>query len=216
MDLYLTHPAESEAGSWVESEGGSSRGNQLWRNLGDWRFEDVTEKSGTRGGNRSVFTALWLDVNNDRFPDLYATHEFGNGVLLVNNGDGTFAEDSLIPSGYSGFGSMGATCGDVNNDGNIDLYLAQMYSKAGKRVIGNLREDSYNPEIMGKLRRLVTGSQLYLNRGDQTFDRVGNEKQVAAVGWAYGPALVDLDNDGWLDIHATCGYISRSRTKPDG
>ena len=216
MDLYLTRPAESEAGAWVNNEGSRSRGNLLWRNLGDWRFEDVTAKSGTRGGNRSVFTALWLDVNNDLFPDLYVIHEFGNGVLLTNNGDGTFSEDSLVRNGPGDFGSMGATCGDVDNDGNVDLYLAQMYSKAGKRVIGNLREDSYRPEIMGKLRRLVTGSQLYLNRGHRTFDRVGDEKQVAAVGWAYGPALVDLDNDGWLDIHATCGYISRSRTKPDG
>jgi hypothetical protein len=40
--------------------------------------------------------------------------------------------------------------------------------------------------------------------------------QVNAVGWAYGPALADLDNDGWLDIFATAGQISQDRSKPDG
>jgi hypothetical protein len=40
--------------------------------------------------------------------------------------------------------------------------------------------------------------------------------QVAAVGWAYGPCLADLDNDGWLDIYATAGFVSRDRTEPDG
>jgi hypothetical protein len=40
--------------------------------------------------------------------------------------------------------------------------------------------------------------------------------QVAAVGWAYGPCLADLDNDGFLDVFATAGYMSRSRDEPDG
>jgi hypothetical protein len=42
------------------------------------------------------------------------------------------------------------------------------------------------------------------------------EKQLASVGWAYGAALADLDGDGFLDVYATAGYISRDRDKPDG
>jgi len=42
------------------------------------------------------------------------------------------------------------------------------------------------------------------------------KRQISAVGWAYGPALVDLDNDGFLDLYATAGFVSQSRTEPDG
>ena len=119
-------------------------------------------------------------------------------------------------TGAGDFGSMGVTCGDIDNDGRIDLYLANMYSKAGNRIIGNLRPDTYSPDVMARLRSLVAGSQLYLNRGGNRFEAVGPKYQVSAIGWAYGPALVDLDNDGWLDLYATCGYVSKSRNEPDG
>ena len=55
-----------------------------------------------------------------------------------------------------------------------------------------------------------------LQAGKLAFEQVGAEKQLAAVGWAYGAALADLDGDGFLDVYATAGYISRDRTKPDG
>jgi hypothetical protein len=91
-----------------------------------------------------------------------------------------------------------------------------MYSKAGSRVIGNVRPGTYPDKVMNKIRTFIKGSELHLNRGGLRFEQKGQQWQVADAGWAYGPALVDLDNDGWLDIYATCGYISRSRTEPDG
>ena len=223
MDLYVTRPGKDKADSWLEGKSGDSKGNQLWRNLGDWRFEDVTASSGTDGGQRSTGTAVWLDANNDGWPDLYVINEFGNGILLLNRGDGTFRPQLLV-NGPGDFGSMGVTCGDIDNDGNIDLYVANMYSKAGSRVIGNLKPDAYPAEIMAKMRQFVVGSQLYRNLGttkgsdslSPSFEPLGKQYQVAAIGWAYGAALVDLDNDGWLDLYATCGFISQSRTEPDG
>ncbi len=116
----------------------------------------------------------------------------------------------------SDFGSMGLTVGDFNNDGNVDLYVASMYSKSGSRVIGNLRPDAYDATTMRKLQRMVAGSQLYRNNGSLRFEPTGKQLDVVAVGWAYGPTLADLNNDGFLDIHATTGFISRTRDKPDG
>jgi hypothetical protein len=69
---------------------------------------------------------------------------------------------------------------------------------------------------MENLRSLTTGSQMHRNLGGLKFDRIGQDLQVAGVGWSYGPAMADLNNDGWLDIYATCGFISRSRDDPDG
>jgi hypothetical protein len=215
LDLYAVRQGLGKTDSWLEGKSGKAVGNQLWRNRGHWRFEDVTEKSKAGGGNRSTFSAVWLDANNDGWPDLFVPNEFGNGVLLVNQRDGTFKEQALT-DGPCDFGTMAVAAGDVDNDGHIDLYLANMYSKAGNRVIGNLRPDTYAPEVMARLRTLVSGSQLHRNRGSLQFEQKGKEWQVNDCGWAYGAALVDLDNDGWLDLYATAGFISRSRDKPDG
>jgi hypothetical protein len=214
VDFYVTRPGPAKAGSWLDGKSGDPAGNQLWHNLGNWRFENVTAASDTAGGSRSTFSAVWLDANNDGRPDLYVINEFGNGVLLVNNGDGTFHEQLLV-EGPGDFGSMGVTAGDVDGDGNIDLYIGNMYSKAGTRVIGNLRPDTYAPAVMDTIRHFVLGSQLYRNRGNR-FEPVGRDWQVNAVGWAYGATLADFDNDGWLDLYATCGFVSQNRDDPDG
>jgi hypothetical protein len=215
VDLYAFRPGPPKAASWLEGTSGDTKGNSLFHNKGNWQFEDVTAASGTSAGTRSTFSAVWLDVNNDGWPDLYVINEFGNGVLLVNNQNGTFSEKMLV-DGPGDFGSMGVTAGDIDNDGNIDLYIGNMYSKAGKRVIGNLKDGTYPPEIMDKMRHFVTGSQLHHNLGGLKFEQLGKKYQVASVGWAYGAALVDLDNDGFLDLVASCGFISQSRTDPDG
>jgi hypothetical protein len=216
MDLYIIRIGEPSSGSWLSGKSGKPRSNMLWRNLGNWQFEDVTKScGGVDGGGRSTFTAVWLDANNDGLPDLYVINEFGNGVLYVNQGGGKFREQEIVDKPCD-FGTMGVTVGDIDNDGNIDIYCANMYSKAGSRVMSNLRSDAYPPDIIAKMRRFVAGSQLHRNLGGLKFEQMGAKWQLAPVGWAYGPALVDLDNDGFLDIFATCGYMSRDRNEPDG
>jgi hypothetical protein len=217
VDLYAVRPGQGKSSSWIKGKSGRTMGNQLYRNLGNWQFEDVTAKTGTSGDLRSTFTAVWLDVNNDGKPDLFVPNEFGDGVLYVNKGDGTF-EPHPLAQPPSDFGTMGVTCGDIAGTGNIDIYCANMYSKAGSRVIGNVRPDTYPKDIMDKMLTFPKGSQLHLNRGGLRFDQLGKDLQVNDAGWAYGPALVDLDNDGWLDIYATCGFhsIPSKRSEPDG
>lgn len=215
MDLYFVVGGIPKGDSWIEGKNGRAYGNQLLKNLGGWKFEDVTKSTNAEGGRRSVFTAAWFDANGDGRPDVHVPNEFGNGVLLVNQPDGTFKEVELI-KGPSDFGTMGMTVGDFNNDGNIDIYCANMYSKAGNRVIGNLRSDAYPQHIMDLLNNYTKGSQLWKNNGNLSFEKVGLAMQVADVGWAYGPCMADLDNDGFLDIHATAGFISVDPNEPDG
>ena len=214
LDLYVTRTGPPGDSSWLDGSNGSS-GNTLFRNKGNWQFENVTTASGARGGYRSTFTAAWLDANNDGWPDLHVINEFGDGVLLINNRNGTFSSHSLADHAVD-FGSMGMAVGDIDNDGNIDIYCANMYSKAGSRVIGNVPPDAYPPNVLKKMRSFVAGSQLHLNKGDLKFEQAGKKMQVAAVGWAYGACLADLDNDGFLDLYATCGFASQDRTEPDG
>lgn len=215
-DVYLTRAGMHRAGSWL---GGKvdvkGEGCTLLHNLGDWQFADATDSTRTDTTYRSVFSAAWLDADDDGWPDLYVINEFGGGQLLVNQRDGTFRPTELV-AGPSDYGSMAIAAGDVDNDGNIDLYLSNMYSKAGKRVIGNLRPDTYPPDVMEEMRHFVMGSQLYLNQGRLKFKPTGQERQVAAVGWAWGATISDLDNDGYQDLYATAGFISQDRNKPDG
>ena len=112
---------------------------------------------------------------------------------------------------------MGMTAGDIDNDGHTDLYIGEMYSKAGQRVMNNIPPGTYDETVTAKLKRLVDGSQLYLGGGgERKFKPVGIAMGVNAVGWAWGPCLADLNNDGWLDLYATAGFISQERGKPDG
>jgi VCBS repeat protein len=218
LDLYVTRnygpkvPRASQ-NSWIDGPGGP--GNQLWRNLGDWKFEEVSMKVNAQAGRRSCFTACWLDANNDGAPDVYAINEFGGGILLANHGNGTFREVHLV-NDAGDFGSMGMAVGDYDNDGNIDIYAANMYSKAGRRIMENLAPGSYPPEIFTKMKRFVTGSEMYRNSGDFKFERIGKPLRVNAVGWAYGASLVDLDNDGYLDLYGTAGFVSVNKEEPDG
>ncbi|MCU0706075.1 MAG: FG-GAP-like repeat-containing protein, partial [Fimbriiglobus sp.] len=156
LDLYLTRTSPPGNQSWLNGTGNGGQGNRLLRNLGDWRFEDVTSRSGTHGGYKSSFTAAWLDADGDGWPDLHVPNEFGDGNLLMNQKDGTFRPTRLAEH-TADFGTMGLAAGDLDNDGKVDLYCANMYSKAGTRVIGNLKPGTYPPMVMAKLRRFVAG-----------------------------------------------------------
>ena len=212
-DLYVTRHRDP-TGSWLEKTMPRGPANQLLQNLGNAKFKDVTKGMGVSGGGRSVFTAGWLDANNDNWPDLYVINEFGNGLYMENQQGQSF-ETREVVDGPADFGSMGLSCGDFNNDGQIDIYVSNMYSKAGSRVMSNLPDRCYPREVTDQLRNLVAGSELYKNVGGQ-FQRVGKEFQVHAIGWAWGSAMADLNNDGWLDLYATAGFMSRDRRKPDG
>ncbi len=215
LDLYVSrqHGSGMTGDSWIAGPGGP--GNQLWRNLGNWQFENVTAQANAEAGKLSCFTTVWLDVNNDGWPDAYSINEFGGGRLLVNQRNGTFQSRPLVED-WNDFGSMGLQVADVNNDGHIDIFTDNMFTKAGRRMMENLPEDSYPPEVMKHIKRFVIGSELYLNEGGLSFRRAGHDMHVYQVGWSYGPSFVDLDNDGFQDLYATSGFMSVNNDEPDG
>jgi hypothetical protein len=216
MDIYVVRASPGPVGqsrvSWVDDQTGP--GNLLWKNLGNWRFRNVTEATNASAGHRSCFAAVWLDANCDGRPDIAASDEFGSTVLLINQPDGRFTE-RICKEPFGGF-CMGITAGDFDNDGHVDLYLANMFSKAGDRIIANLPPDAYTPELRAKIEEFVVGSELLRGAGDGSFTAIGRAMNVHGIGWAYGPNLVDLDNDGWLDIYAPAGFLSYTRGEPDG
>ena len=85
----------------------------------------------------------------------------------------------------------------------------------GRRIIGQVTAEDYPRGIYEQIVGSCAGNTLY-GRGDSGYVERSEEAGVNAVGWAYAPAMVDLDGDGLLDLYATTGYQSFDREKPDG
>jgi enediyne biosynthesis protein E4 len=163
-------------------------------------FTDVTEQAGIDLQTYGMGVAA-ADVDNDGFVDIYRTG-LTEGVLLHNNGNGTFSDvTARTGAGNKGGWGVSSSFVDIDRDGWLDLFVGNylLYTLEGDidclSVTGQhdyCPPNSYRPQP----------SKLYRNRGDGTFVDV---TRAALEGGAYGPALgvstADFDNDGWLDIY---------------
>jgi hypothetical protein len=96
---------------------GSSR---LYRNLGNWKFQDVTEEAGLANTNQLARGAVFADVNGGGFLDLLVTYSGKGARLFLNDGKGHFS-DAQATELVAATGSMSLSLGDVNGDGSLDL-----------------------------------------------------------------------------------------------
>ncbi|MEO8495112.1 MAG: VCBS repeat-containing protein [Planctomycetota bacterium] len=191
--------------------------NHLWRNVGDGRFLNVTDDANAGGGKRQSFAAAWLHANDDHYPDLYIANDFGTNVLLINQGNGKFRDGSETAGVADYATSMGVATGDVTGDGRPEIYVANMFSKMGRRIIAHVAAKDYPAGIFEQIQGSCAGNRLYVApAGEGRYQEISEVSGVNTVGWAYAPALADFDADGQLDIYATTGFLSYQRGKPDG
>lgn len=222
LDLYVLYQHSTETSTdsdpkpWV-GDTLSGTENALWQNQGDGRFVNVTEESGAGGGARNSFAAVWHFHDDDHWPDLYVANDFGKNIHLRNRGDGTF-EDISEATGTADFStSMGVAAGDIDNDGHAEIYVANMYSKMGRRIIAHVSENDYPDGVYEQICGSCAGNRLYSRSANsEIYTELSESLGINAVGWAYAPTFVDLDSDGWLDIYASTGFMSFDRHKPDG
>jgi hypothetical protein len=96
--------------------------NALYRNLGDWRFEEIAERAGVTAPDRTSTGCAFADVDGDGDADLILVSLGGPNAVFVNDGKGYFSERA---SGLtSNAGSMTVAVADVDGDGDLDLYIA--------------------------------------------------------------------------------------------
>ena len=221
LDLYVLYQLPrtiSRDGpvGWVGDDA-TGRENHLWRNTGDGRFENTTELAGAGGGKRQSFAAAWFHANEDHYPDLYIANDFGTNALLINQRNGRF-RDASAAAGVSDYAtSMGVATGDITGDGRAEIYVANMFSKMGRRIIAHVAAEDYPAGIFQQIQGSCAGNRLYAAEvGEPEYQEVSELGGVNTVGWAYAPALADFDADGQLDIYATTGFLSFQRGKPDG
>lgn len=121
------------------------------------------------------WASSWADYDGDGHVDLFVT-TYNNSVsnqLFKNNGNGTFTKITTGSIATDKASSLASTWGDFDNDGDLDLFVAN-----------NIGYNSF----------------LYRNNGNGTFDRITDSPAAEKLGYAHGASWVDYDNDGWLDL----------------
>ena len=108
--------------------------NALYRNLGDWRFQDITAQAGVAMAGRLSTGAVFADVDGDGDLDLLVSTLGGGVALFVNNGHGVFTERTAQAGLGAPSGSMTMTLTDVDGDGHLDLYVANYKARSAMDV----------------------------------------------------------------------------------
>ncbi len=215
VDLYVTNSA-------------GTKKNFLYKNLGGNNMELVTGISPVTDlfSSRNV---SWSDIDGDGDLDLYVTNENGEKENLYrNNGGGSFEKMNDLVITTEGFNTMSSSWGDIDNDGDLDLFLAndgsknQLFRNDGNFVftrmlttdVSKVNAKSFSSawadiDNDGDLDLFVTNAfqngqrlknNLYLNDGTGHLTEVTNEVVVMDEGWSYGCAFGDYDNDGFQDL----------------
>ena len=182
VDLYFT----SNLGS-----------DRLYRNKGDFQFEDITELAGVGDGDGWTTGATMADVNGDGHLDIYVstvTHLtlHGRNVLYINDGDGTFtdrtAEYGLEHVGYS----TQAAFFDYDGDGDLDMYLLNHSTHEERGRTWNPQRETRHPKA---------GDRLFRNDGNRFVDVSQASGIYGGVeGYGLGVIVSDLNLDGCPDI----------------
>jgi len=208
-DIYLLN------GSTFAAMQGTERAPRaaLYRNLGNWKFEDVTDKAGVANERWGMGVAVG-DYDNDGRLDMYVGN-YGTSRLYRNNGNGTFT-DVAEKLGVARKGwSTGATFGDYNRDGRLDLFVPGYVEFDLKNLppnpadVGRPGGVGQNfcqfrgvPVMCGPRGLKGEGDTLYQQKADGTFADVSRRAGTTDPQGYYGfsSAFVHANDDDLLDL----------------
>ncbi len=176
-------------------------GNELWKNLGNGKFRNITDEAGVGLKGRISVAAAFADIDNDGDQDLFVTTVRGGNVLFENDGHGHFKDISKEAGVDLVSHSSGAFFFDYDGDGLLDLFVCN---------VGQYTSDNIGPdgEYVG-LRDAFHGHMfperfeypvLYKNMGHNRFKDVTAEVGLRPKGWAGDATFADLNRDGRPDL----------------
>lgn len=197
--------------------------NVLFRNNGDRTFTNVTKDAGLTGDGWSGDVAIF-DFDEDGDQDLFVTNMFGRSQLYANDGGGRFADVTRKALGKTSYGAIGSKAFDYNNDGRLDLFVADMHSDMWMRpdeewMIEPTKKYAHrfgakaeiDPRTLVEERKeaidydwALFGNTLYRNEGEGRFSEVSDSAGMETF-WPWGVAVGDFDNDGDGDVFLPSG-----------
>lgn len=171
--------------------------NRLLHNLGaeaPGYFEDVSAAMGidVEAVTQAVaetagaygFAPAFVDLDDDGWPELVLTNDFGTSRLYWNDGLGGFHDGTELAGVGTDDNGMGSTFGDIDGDGDLDWFVTSIFM------------NGWNHD----------GNRMYRNEGDRSFTDVTDAVGVREAGWGWGTAFFDVDLDGDLDLAAAAGW----------
>ncbi|MGA2253057.1 MAG: CRTAC1 family protein [Thermoguttaceae bacterium] len=192
LDLFIAHYLQYDSGkfrSYYPAAGYpgplsyNGTANALYRNNGNGTFTDVTKEAGVYKPNGRAMSATAADLNNHGLLDIYVANDSMENYYFRNTGKGKFVEEALqrgiaFGEGGQGVSNMGPTIADLDRNGLLDIFIPNL---------------GYGT--------------LWRNKGKYFEDRT-SESGLAVIcgqyaGW--GSALIDYDNDGYLDVFVATG-----------
>jgi enediyne biosynthesis protein E4 len=219
MDLFvLNHNLkgyERKEAAFMKVAIDSLAGDRLYRNEGQ-RFIDVTQQAGIKSNPLGFGLGLSItDLNNDNLPDIYVANDYvEEDYIYINQGNGIFKEVGKQSMGHFSYSSMGVDAADVNNDGLMDIFTADMLPEDPKRekllafpdnwnVQKSMLENGFHWQNMRNMLQINQGNF----NGTPKFAELGQLAGVAATDWSWAPLFADFDNDGQKDLFVSNGFV---------
>lgn len=167
----------------------------LFHNLGNGKFEEVSEKVGINSRRWALAVAA-ADLRGTGHPDLFIANDYGVSEYYFNDGKKFHEAGEQTGVGFAPKSGMNAAFGDILNQGKYSVYVS------------NISEDGI----------LIQGNNLWVPKegtsGDGIkYENLARDFGVELGGWSFGAQFGDLNNDGTLDLFLTNGYISLDRNR---
>jgi hypothetical protein len=167
----------------------------LFHNLGNGKFEDVTEKMGINSRRWTLATSA-ADLRGTGRPDLFIANDYGVSEMYFNDGKKFREVGEKTGVGFAPKSGMNVAYGDIFNQGKYAIYVT------------NISEEGV----------LIQGNNLWVPKegtsGDNLkYENLARDMGVELGGWSFGAQFADLNNDGTLDLYLTNGYVSLDRAR---
>jgi len=176
----------------------NQQSNKLYLNQGDFQFKDITNTAKVKDDKGWSTGVTFTDINNDGWLDIYVcksgaleSHELRKNKLFINQKDNTFIEKAK-EYGLDHYGfSIQSYFFDIDNDGDLDMYLVNHRQDFRNNVTIDLERDKKIEDY---------GSDQLFRNDNGTFINITNQAGIANKAWGLSASIGDFNNDGWLDV----------------